>query len=1057
VLSTRQLLSCLALSCLAPACGNGGGNGGAPPPGDTTPPNAIVDLAAPSSTSTTVDLTWTAPGDNGMTGTATSYSIRYAASAITTIGAWNVATPVASPPAPAPGGSPETFSVTGLSPNTTYFFAIRASDKAANTGALSNSPSRATTMIPPGSLVALTLSPTQIDLHWLDLSTTESGYQIERSLDAVAFNIVATLPPNAEYYPDTNRAPSTTYYYRVSTLHATGLAGISPVASDTTLPTTGGWRMNGHDAAHANYPATETGTPVPSPAWAVTPGPPGYFAHPAVIESGRVYLTVYSSFSAQTRVWARSLASGGPLWDFDYGNVSKLGHPSVYQGRVYVPVLNSNNSFLSCRDAATGGPLFTAPFPVQFPTIWAPTIVGRRVYMNAGTFGGLYAWDGPNPSSTLFANTGLDQADSWSPLYLDGNVYSYTGSNFRAHHPTTGVTQWTLPIPHAPGSSMNSSPVAGGGLIYVVAQPDLAAVNPVTQSVAWSVSGFNYKGALAYADGVLYTLHDGTLHARDAATGAYLWNFLGDRTLSYPPVVVNNHVYVASDTNIYAVNIGLRNQAWTDTVGGWITISDGYLLVARSNGELKAYTLTAGTRPSEAAPPGAPSGLVATAGVFRNDLTWTAPPSGVMDYRVERSPDNALWSILCVLGYGTTSYSDVGLDPAVPMYYRVSAANAAGLSGPSNTSSASPLATGSFWPTIGGNPQHTGDVVETLAPPANFGWSLQVAPLSVPLHAVAVENDMVFGAGPYPHRTLVAMTGSGTVAWSYDFGSVVDLGPPAVFHGRVYVPARFLVGGNGNPKLFCFDAQTGRSLWTGFYDCQSSGMYAPTVVADTVFMSQGTNNGMAAFRTTDGKRLFQGVGITGVDRWTPAWSTGTLYSLVLGTIRAHDPVTGVTLWTTALPNGGDSSANGTVPVLDATHAYFTTNLDLRAVNLSTTANEWSVLGGGSPTPAYFGTPALSGGKVFVYNGQIVLGGTLEVRDANGLGLLWSFAGDGALRFPPVVANNHVYVSSASNTYAVNLTTQSQVWTTNSGGWLAISNGRLYISHPSGAVTVRFLQ
>ncbi|MBI3856028.1 MAG: hypothetical protein HY293_10100, partial [Planctomycetes bacterium] len=54
-------------------------------------------------------------------------------------------------------------------------------------------------------------------------------------------------------------------------------------------------------------------------------------------------------------------------------------------------------------------------------------------------------------------------------------------------------------------------------------------------------------------------------------------------------------------------------------------------------------------------------------------------------------------------------------------------------------------------------------------------------------------------------------------------------------------------------------------------------------------------------------------------------------------------------------------------------------------------------------------------------------------------------------------NNHVYVSSASNTYAVNLTTQSQVWTTNSGGWLGISDGRLYISHPGGAVTMRLLQ
>ncbi|MBI3856881.1 MAG: PQQ-binding-like beta-propeller repeat protein, partial [Planctomycetes bacterium] len=1098
MLSTRRFLCCLALVCLAPACG-GGGNGGGAAPGDTTAPNAIADLAAPSSTSTTVNLTWTAPGDDGATGTAasyelrfaaaplltlgdwnaatvvpglpapaasgtpevfivgglasgttysfairatddaansgalsnspsrstvditapaavveltaatststsvnltwtapgddnnsgtaTSYAIRYAGAAITTIGAWNAATPVAGVPAPAPAGSPETFNVTGLTPNSTYFFAIRATDEAANTGALSNSPSRATTMIPPGSLAALTLSPTQIDLHWLDLSSTESGYLIERSLDGVVFNSVTTLPPNAEYYPDSSRSPSTAYYYRVSTLHATGLPGISPIASDTTLPATGGWRMQSRDQAHTNYPTAETGVPPLSPAWAVTPGPAGYFAHPAVVESGRVFLTHYSMFSAQTRVYARSLASGAPAWNFDYGNVDKLGNPSVYQGRVYVPVCNSNSSFLSVSDAATGSPLYTAAFPSQFQTLWAPTILGRRVYLNAGTFGGLYAWDGPNPSLTLFANTGLDQSDSWSPLYVDGKVYSYTGSNFRAHHPTTGATLWTLPIPRKPGYTQNTSPVAGNGLIYVVAEPDLAAVNPVTQSLAWFVTGFDYTGSPAYADGVLYVIQDGSLHARDAATGAYLWNFLGDRNLSYPPVVVNNHVYVASDANVYAVNLGTRSQVWTDAYGGWITASDGYLLLARSNGELRAYTFGAGTRPSEIAAPAAPTGLVATPGVFRNDLSWTAPPSGVMGYRIERSPDNAAWSILHAQGYGTTTFTDVGLDPGVTWYYRVLAINAAGSSAPSAMASAAALGTTSSWPTFAANPAHTGDVVEVFAPPANFSWSVQVAPLSVPLHAVAVENYKVFATAPYPHKTLIALTGVGGAAWSYDFGSLVDLGPPTVYHGRVMVPARFSVGGDGDPKLFCFDAETGRPLWTGLYDCQTSGMYAPIVVGNTVYLSQGTNNGIAAFRLTDGQRLYQGVGITGVDRWTPAFAGGTLYSLVLGTFRAHTPATGATVWSITLPNGGDSSANGTVAAVGATHAYFTTNLDLRAVNLTTQLNEWSVTAGPSPSNTYFGTPALSGGKLFVYKGNMVSGGALEVRDAAGLGSL----------------------------------------------------------------------
>ncbi|MBO9610840.1 MAG: hypothetical protein J7639_33120, partial [Paenibacillaceae bacterium] len=44
---------------------------------DTTAPAAVTNLAAPSSTSNSVSLSWTSPGDDGATGTAASYDIRY--------------------------------------------------------------------------------------------------------------------------------------------------------------------------------------------------------------------------------------------------------------------------------------------------------------------------------------------------------------------------------------------------------------------------------------------------------------------------------------------------------------------------------------------------------------------------------------------------------------------------------------------------------------------------------------------------------------------------------------------------------------------------------------------------------------------------------------------------------------------------------------------------------------------------------------------------------------------------------------------------------------------
>ena len=46
---------------------------------DVTAPAAVTNLATSGPTGTTVTLTWTAPGDDNNTGTATTYDIRYGA------------------------------------------------------------------------------------------------------------------------------------------------------------------------------------------------------------------------------------------------------------------------------------------------------------------------------------------------------------------------------------------------------------------------------------------------------------------------------------------------------------------------------------------------------------------------------------------------------------------------------------------------------------------------------------------------------------------------------------------------------------------------------------------------------------------------------------------------------------------------------------------------------------------------------------------------------------------------------------------------------------------
>ncbi|MBA7691912.1 hypothetical protein ES703_100468 [subsurface metagenome] len=106
---------------------------------DTIAPAAVTDLGVIGETTTSLTLTWTAPGDDGDWGTAAQYDIRYSNSLIATEAEWDAATQVAGEPAPKPAGSTETFVVTGLSPATTYCFALKTANGVPTWSGLSNS------------------------------------------------------------------------------------------------------------------------------------------------------------------------------------------------------------------------------------------------------------------------------------------------------------------------------------------------------------------------------------------------------------------------------------------------------------------------------------------------------------------------------------------------------------------------------------------------------------------------------------------------------------------------------------------------------------------------------------------------------------------------------------------------------------------------------------------------------------------------------------------------------------------------------------------------------
>ncbi|NOR59775.1 MAG: S8 family serine peptidase [Methanosarcinales archaeon] len=113
---------------------------------DAVSPSAVIDLAADNPVLNSIDLTWTATGDDAGSGTASFYDIRYSISEITDAN-WDTATHVSGETKPQPSGSPETFTVSRLSYSTTYFFAMKVFDNFGNPSELSNVVSETTTTL----------------------------------------------------------------------------------------------------------------------------------------------------------------------------------------------------------------------------------------------------------------------------------------------------------------------------------------------------------------------------------------------------------------------------------------------------------------------------------------------------------------------------------------------------------------------------------------------------------------------------------------------------------------------------------------------------------------------------------------------------------------------------------------------------------------------------------------------------------------------------------------------------------------------------------------------
>lgn len=98
---------------------------------------AVSSTTLASAAVSTFSIKWTTPGDDGLTGRATRYDLRYSTSSITAAN-FSQATALTGLPLPGAAGTLQTFVVSGLNAGMTYYLAMKTVDEVGNWSAISN-------------------------------------------------------------------------------------------------------------------------------------------------------------------------------------------------------------------------------------------------------------------------------------------------------------------------------------------------------------------------------------------------------------------------------------------------------------------------------------------------------------------------------------------------------------------------------------------------------------------------------------------------------------------------------------------------------------------------------------------------------------------------------------------------------------------------------------------------------------------------------------------------------------------------------------------------------
>ena len=380
---------------------------------------------------------------------------------------------------------------------------------------------------------------------------------------------------------------------------------LTPLTPWTDVPD---WTTFQGNPAHTGYVPVEIKPDQLLPRWKYGPINPVSNPYMSYGNSATLVATDGIFYGAGSNLLkARKEYDGSVVWSYDVSGMTNpsVNPPAIANGVVYMAA-GQGTSTLFAFDATSGAVRFRTAlgYSSSYDAILAPVAVGNTVYVNAGSYTGLFAFS--SVGEQLF-NSRTAQSSTWTPAVDDNAVYTFDGT-LQVIDRKTGNVLVTARDNNTSmyGSQINGAPVLGAtGNLFVAryanansstANNELLKFNTAKGYVDWRIAG-NYPLTPAYAGGLLYAPNNTPyrVEVRAEGDGALQWSWTpqqaSETSWAGEPVVTKNLLFVSTNLATYAIDLRTHKAVWSYPAAGRLALTRSGILYIQSTDALVAFNV----------------------------------------------------------------------------------------------------------------------------------------------------------------------------------------------------------------------------------------------------------------------------------------------------------------------------------------------------------------------------------------------------------------------------------------------------------------------------------